>query len=183
KIAPGNWQSHMGLDRSVFVNAASWGLVVTGKLVTPGEQKGLTRALSRLVARSGGPVIRAGVKMAMRMLGEQFVAGQTIREALGKAKAQEAKGFSYSYDMLGEAATTAQDAERYMADYTAAIHAIGKAAKGRGPYEGPGISIKLSALHPRYARAQYGRVMDQLLPRLKELARLAKGYDIGLNID
>src|SRR5690606_15743780 len=169
KIAPGNWQSHMGLDRSVFVNAASWGLVVTGKLVTPVDEKGLSRALSRLVARAGEPVIRAGVKMAMRMLGGQFVAGHTIQEAHGKAKAQEARGFSYSYDMLGEAATTAGDAERYMADYTAAIHAIGKAAKGRGPYGGPGISIKLSALHPRYARGQYGRVMGELLPRLKDL--------------
>src|SRR5690606_35406634 len=94
-----------------------------------------------------------------------------------------ARGFSYSYDMLGEAATSAGDAERYMADYTAAIHAIGKAAKGRGPYGRPGISIKVSALHPRYARARYGRVMGELLPRLKDLARLSQSYDIGLNID
>src|SRR5690606_11143379 len=107
KIAPGNWQSHMGLDRSVFVNAASWGLVVTGRLVTPVDEKGLSRALSRLVARSGEPAIRAGIKMAMRMLGEQFVAGQTIGEALKHARDWEAKGFGYSYDMLGEAATTA----------------------------------------------------------------------------
>ena len=183
KIAPGNWQSHMGLDRSVFVNAASWGLVVTGKLVTPVDEKGLSRALSRLVARSGEPVIRAGVKMAMRMLGEQFVSGQTIKEALEHARSWEARGFTYSYDMLGEAATTAADADRYMADYVGAINAIGKAASGRGPYGGPGISIKLSALHPRYARAQYERVMDELLPRVKELAKLAQSYDIGLNID
>ena len=183
KIAPGNWQSHLGLDRSVFVNAATWGLVVTGKLVTPVDEKGLSRALSRLVARSGEPVVRAGVKMAMRMLGEQFVSGQTIAEALRNSRAWEEKGFSYSYDMLGEAATTAADAKRYMGEYVGAIHAIGKVAAGRGPYGGPGISIKLSALHPRYARAQYQRVMDELLPRLKELARLAKGYDIGLNID
>ncbi|WMT91335.1 trifunctional transcriptional regulator/proline dehydrogenase/L-glutamate gamma-semialdehyde dehydrogenase [Pelagibacterium sp. H642] len=183
KIAPGNWQKHLGLDRSVFVNAATWGLVVTGKLVTPVDEKGLSSALSRLVARSGEPVIRAGVKMAMRMLGEQFVAGQTIGEALKHARDWEAKGFGYSYDMLGEAATTAADADRYMADYVGAINAIGKAANKRGPYAGPGISIKLSALHPRYTRAQYARVMGELLPRLKELARLAKGYDIGLNID
>ncbi len=183
KIAPGNWQKHLGLDRSVFVNAATWGLVVTGKLVTPVDESGLSNALSRIVARSGEPVIRAGVKMAMRMLGEQFVAGQDIGEALKNARSWEAKGFGYSYDMLGEAATTAHDAERYMAEYVGAIHAIGKAAAGKGPYAGPGISIKLSALHPRYARTKYDRVMAELLPRLKELAGLAKSYDIGLNID
>jgi RHH-type proline utilization regulon transcriptional repressor/proline dehydrogenase/delta 1-pyrroline-5-carboxylate dehydrogenase len=183
KIAPGNWQKHLGLDRSVFVNAATWGLVVTGKLVTPVDESGLSNALSRIVSRSGEPVIRAGVKMAMRMLGEQFVAGQDISEAVKNAKAWEAKGFGYSYDMLGEAATTAHDADRYMAEYVGAIHAIGKAAAGKGPYAGPGISIKLSALHPRYARTKYGRVMAELLPRLKDLAALAKSYDIGLNID
>jgi RHH-type proline utilization regulon transcriptional repressor/proline dehydrogenase/delta 1-pyrroline-5-carboxylate dehydrogenase len=183
KIAPGNWQKHLGLDRSVFVNAATWGLVVTGKLVTLVDEKGLSSTLSRLVARSGEPVVRAGVRMAMGMLGEQFVAGQTVREALRHARSWEARGFGYSYDMLGEAAITAVDADRYMADYVGAIHAIGKAADRRGPYAGPGISIKLSALHPRYTRTQYGRVMGELLPRLKELARLAKGYDIGLNID
>ncbi|AEQ50603.1 trifunctional transcriptional regulator/proline dehydrogenase/L-glutamate gamma-semialdehyde dehydrogenase [Pelagibacterium halotolerans] len=183
KIAPGNWQKHLGLDRSVFVNAATWGLVVTGKLVTPVDESGLSNALSRIVARSGEPVIRAGVKMAMRMLGEQFVAGQDIAEALKNARSWEAKGFGYSYDMLGEAATTAHDAERYMAEYVGAIHAIGKASAGKGPYGGPGISIKLSALHPRYARTKYDRVMAELLPRLKELAALAKSYDIGLNID
>lgn len=183
KIAPGNWEGHLGLDRSLFVNAATWGLVVTGKLVSPVDEQGLSHALNRLVARSGEPVIRAGVKMAMKMLGEQFVSGQTIGEALKNGRKHEAKGFAYSYDMLGEAATTAHDADRYMADYVNAIHAIGKAAKGKGIYAGPGISIKLSALHPRYARAKQQRVMSELLPRLKDLAGLAKGYNIGLNID
>lgn len=183
KIAPGKWQEHLGLDRPLFVNAATWGLVVTGKLVTPVDERGLTKALTRLVARSGEPVIRAGVRLAMKMLGEQFVTGQTIDEALKNGRKMEAKGFSYSYDMLGEAATTARDASRYMQDYVNAIHAIGKAAQGKGVYHGPGISIKLSALHPRYTRAKYDRVMSELLPRLKELAGLAKSYDIGLNID
>ncbi|WP_196259737.1 trifunctional transcriptional regulator/proline dehydrogenase/L-glutamate gamma-semialdehyde dehydrogenase [Pelagibacterium limicola] len=183
KIAPGKWQGHLGLDRSLFVNAATWGLALTGKLVTPVDEQGLSRALTRLVARSGEPVIRAGVRMAMTMLGEQFVSGQTIGEALRNGRTWEAKGFSYSYDMLGEAATTAHDAERYMADYVNAIHAIGKASRHKGVYKGPGISIKLSALHPRYARAKHARVMAELLPRLKALAELAKGYDIGLNID
>jgi len=183
KIAPGDWQSHLGGGRSLFVNAASWGLVITGKLVTPVDERGLSQALTRLVARSGEPVIRAGVNMAMKLMGEQFVAGQTIDEALRNGRKHEARGFRYSYDMLGEAATTAQDAERYMQDYRSAIHAIGKAASGRSVYEGPGISIKLSALHPRYSRSQYDRVVRELLPRVIELAVLAKSYDIGLNID
>ncbi|MET3900076.1 RHH-type proline utilization regulon transcriptional repressor/proline dehydrogenase/delta 1-pyrroline-5-carboxylate dehydrogenase [Devosia sp. UYZn731] len=183
KIAPGDWQSHLGGSRSLFVNAATWGLVVTGKLVSPVDETGLGNALSRLVARSGEPVIRAGVNLAMKLMGEQFVSGQTIGEALKNGRSLEAKGFRYSYDMLGEAATTARDAERYLQDYRTAIHAIGKAAAGRGVYEGPGISIKLSALHPRYSRSQYGRVIGELLPRVIELAALAKSYDIGLNID
>jgi RHH-type proline utilization regulon transcriptional repressor/proline dehydrogenase/delta 1-pyrroline-5-carboxylate dehydrogenase len=128
-------------------------------------------------------VIRRGVDLAMRMMGEQFVTGETIGEALRRSRPQEEKGFTYSYDMLGEAATTAADAARYYRDYEAGIHAIGKASAGRGVYAGPGISIKLSALHPRYSRAQAGRVMGELLPRVKALALLAKGYDIGLNID
>ncbi|KKB13125.1 transcriptional regulator [Devosia geojensis] len=183
KIAPGDWQSHLGRGRSLFVNAATWGLVVTGKLVSPVDDEGLSKALTRLIVRSGEPVIRAGVNLAMKMMGEQFVSGETIGEALRNGRAMEARGFRYSYDMLGEAATTARDAERYMEDYRQAIHAIGKAAEGKGVYEGPGISIKLSALHPRYARAQYARVMAELTPRVVELALLAHSYDIGLNID
>jgi len=183
KIADGDWGGHLGGGRSLFVNAATWGLVVTGKLVGSVDDRGLGAALTRLVARVGEPVIRRGVDLAMRMMGEQFVTGETIAEALKRARAQEAKGFQYSYDMLGEAATTAADAARYLEDYRQAIHAIGKASDGRGVYAGPGISIKLSALHPRYSRAQAERVVGELLPRVKELALLAKGYDIGLNID
>ena len=167
----------------MFVNAATWGLVVTGKLVGSVDDRGLGAALARLVARAGEPVIRRGVDLAMRMMGEQFVTGETIDEALKRARVLEAKGFGYSYDMLGEAATTMADAERYYADYDQAIHAIGTASKGRGIYTGPGISIKLSALHPRYVRAQSDRVVGELLPRVRELALLAKGYDIGFNID
>jgi RHH-type proline utilization regulon transcriptional repressor/proline dehydrogenase/delta 1-pyrroline-5-carboxylate dehydrogenase len=121
--------------------------------------------------------------MAMRLMGEQFVTGETIAQALANARQREARGFRYSYDMLGEAALTGQDAERYQADYERAIHAIGRASAGRGVYEGPGISIKLSALHPRYSRAQLQRVMDELYPVLRGLAVLAKQYGIGLNID
>jgi RHH-type proline utilization regulon transcriptional repressor/proline dehydrogenase/delta 1-pyrroline-5-carboxylate dehydrogenase len=183
KIADGDWSAHVGGGKSLFVNAATWGLVVTGKLVGSVDESGLGAALTRLVARAGEPVIRRGVDLAMRMMGEQFVTGETIDEALRRARVQEAKGFGYSYDMLGEAATTADDATRYLADYERAIHAIGKASAGRGIYGGPGISIKLSALHPRYVRAQAARVMAELLPRVKALAVLAKGYDIGFNID
>ena len=183
KIADGDWGSHLGGGKSLFVNAATWGLVVTGKLVGSADDRGLGAALTRLVARAGEPVIRRGVDLAMRMMGEQFVTGETIDKALKRARALEAKGFRYSYDMLGEAATTMADADRYYAEYEAAIHAIGKAAAGRGIYEGPGISIKLSALHPRYSRSQAGRVCDELLPDVRSLALLAKRYDIGLNID
>ena len=118
----------------------------------------LGAALSRLIARAGAPVIRRGVDMAMRMMGEQFVTGETIAEALKRSKPLEARGFRYSYDMLGEAALTEADAQRYFQSYAKAIHAIGQACRGQGVLKGPGISIKLSALHPRYARAKAERV-------------------------
>ncbi len=183
KVSNGDWHSHLGQSRSLFVNAATWGLVVTGKLTTTQSEAGLSAALTRLVGRGGEPVIRKGVDLAMRMMGEQFVTGQTIAEALANSRKHEARGFRYSYDMLGEAATTAADAACYLRDYETAIHAIGRASAKRGIYEGPGISIKLSALHPRYARAQRDRVMGELYERLHGLAVLARRYDIGLNID
>jgi RHH-type proline utilization regulon transcriptional repressor/proline dehydrogenase/delta 1-pyrroline-5-carboxylate dehydrogenase len=183
KIANGDWKSHLGGGRSVFVNAATWGLVITGKLSASVNDEGLAAALTRLIARASEPVVRRGVDLAMRMMGEQFVTGETIAEALKRARKMEEKGFGYSYDMLGEAATTAADARRYYTDYESAIHAIGKASNGRGIYEGPGISIKLSALHPRYSRAQSERVIGELLPRVRALAALAKSYGIGFNID
>ncbi|MDE2619342.1 MAG: proline dehydrogenase family protein, partial [Sphingomonadales bacterium] len=183
KLADGDWSAHLGGGRSLFVNAATWGLAITGKLVGSVDDRGLGAALARLVARAGEPVIRRGVDLAMRMMGEQFVMGETIDEAVRRARALEARGFRYSYDMLGEAAMTAADAARFYRDYEQAIHVIGAAAERRGIYEGPGISIKLSALHPRYARAQAGRVMAELLPRVRSLALLCKTYAIGLNID
>ncbi|NYZ17146.1 trifunctional transcriptional regulator/proline dehydrogenase/L-glutamate gamma-semialdehyde dehydrogenase [Azospirillum sp. RWY-5-1] len=183
KIGVGDWESHIGHSPSLFVNAATWGLVVTGRLTGTSSAQGLSAALTKLIGRGGEPLIRKGVDIAMRMMGEQFVTGQTIAEALANSRKMEAKGFRYSYDMLGEAAVTARDAERYYADYEQAIHAIGRAAGRRGIYEGPGISVKLSALHPRYSRAQADRVMAELLPRLTALTLLARRYDIGLNID
>ena len=183
KIAHGQWQSHAGRSPSVFVNAATWGLLLTGKLVATHSEAGLSTTLTRLIGKGGEPLIRKGVDMAMRMMGEQFVTGETIAQALDHAKRLESEGFRYSYDMLGEAAVTAHDAERYRIAYEQAIHAIGKASVGRGVYDGPGISIKLSALHPRYVRAQHARVMDELYPVLRDLTLLARRYDIGLNID
>ena len=183
KISHGQWTAHLGRSPSLFVNAATWGLLLTGRLVGTHSEGGLNATLGGLIRKGGEPLIRKGVDMAMRMMGEQFVTGETIALALDHARRLEAQGFRYSYDMLGEAALTAGDAARYLAAYEASIHAIGQAAGGKGVHEGPGISIKLSALHPRYSRAQYARVMDELYPLLLKLAVLAKGYDIGLNID
>ncbi|MEH3085746.1 MAG: trifunctional transcriptional regulator/proline dehydrogenase/L-glutamate gamma-semialdehyde dehydrogenase [Xylophilus ampelinus] len=183
KIAGGDWRRHLGRSPSLFVNAATWGLLLTGRLVSTHSEAGLSAALGRLAAKGGEPLIRQAVDRAMRMMGEQFVAGETIGQALRHARPREAQGFAYSYDMLGEAALTARDAERYLEDYRRAIDAIGRAAAGAGVQAGPGISIKLSALHPRYGRAQQARVMEELYPRLLGLAEQARGYGIGLNID
>ncbi|WP_341675911.1 trifunctional transcriptional regulator/proline dehydrogenase/L-glutamate gamma-semialdehyde dehydrogenase [Niveibacterium sp. SC-1] len=183
KLAGGDWERHLGHSASLFVNAATWGLLVTGRLAGTHSEHGLRAALGRVVARGGEPVIRLAMDRALRLLGEQFVAGETIQSALARAQQREARGFRHSYDMLGEAARTDEDAQRYFLAYESAIHAIGAAAGGRGVIAGPGISIKLSALHPRYVRAQRVRVMGELYPRLRALAALAAGYDIGLNID
>ncbi|SNS13293.1 L-proline dehydrogenase /delta-1-pyrroline-5-carboxylate dehydrogenase [Noviherbaspirillum humi] len=183
KISRGDWRRHLGASPSPFVNAASWGLLITGRLVSEPGEGGFGAALTRLIARGGEPLIRKGMDLAMRMLGSQFVTGRTIEEALAHAREREARGYRYSYDMLGEAALTAEDAGRYYEAYRHAIDAIGAASAGRGIRNGPGISVKLSALHPRYGRAQKERVMAELLPRLKALLLQAKRHGIGLNID
>ncbi|RPE66709.1 L-proline dehydrogenase /delta-1-pyrroline-5-carboxylate dehydrogenase [Tibeticola sediminis] len=183
KIGRGQWQQHLGRSPSPFVNAAAWGLLITGRLVATHSEGGLKAALARILAKGGEPLVRKGVDMAMRLMGEQFVLGQTIAEALARARTLEAQGFRHSYDMLGEAALTDADAERYFQAYAEAINAIGAAAQGRGVRERAGISIKLSALHPRYSRSQRARVLAELYPRLRTLARLARAQDIGLNID
>ncbi len=185
KIATGDWQAHLGGSASMFVNASTWGLLVTGKVVGRKALGSghLAGALGGLLARCGEPVVRAGVTFAMRMMGEQFVLGETITDALDKARSRVAEGYAHSYDMLGEAAMTEADAACYLRAYEQAIHAIGAAATGKGPYVDAGISIKLSALHSRYRRARMDRVFAELLPRVRGLALLAKHYDIGLNID
>lgn len=183
KLADGDWKRHVGHSPSMFVNAAAWGLVLTGKLTTDVSDDSMASALTRVLQKGGEPFIRGGVNYAMKLLGKQFVTGQTIDEALSNGKERERLGYRFSFDMLGEAAMTQADADRYFNDYVNAIHAIGKDAKGAGVYDGNGISVKLSAIHPRYFRSQHKRVMSELLPKLKALFLLAKEYDIGLNID
>lgn len=185
KIGDADWAAHLGHSESVFVNASTWALMLTGRVVRLEESdtRDFGGVLRRLVHRSGEPVIRKAITQAMRILGRQFVMGRTIEEALERAKSDEAKGYRYSYDMLGEAARTMADAERYFDSYKAAIAAIGKAAAGRGPIDAPGISVKLSALHPRYEFGQTDRVMHELAPRLLALAVDAKRQDIGFTVD
>ncbi len=182
KLARQQWGRHVGKSASTLVNTATLGLVLTGQL-TNVDAASTAQTLKRLTYRLTAPLIRRAVGLGMRVLGQQFVMGETIDAALVRARAMEAKGFRYSDDMLGEAALTAKDAATYKQAYLDAIHAIGRQADGRGVHEGPGISIKLSALHPRYDRTQRARVLTELAPDLLELAELAKHYDIGLNID
>ncbi|MET4804939.1 bifunctional proline dehydrogenase/L-glutamate gamma-semialdehyde dehydrogenase PutA [Limibacillus sp. MBR-115] len=184
KISAADWQSHLGRSDSLFVNASTWALMLTGRVVRLDEaQKDFSGVLGRLVHRSGEPVIRTAVTQAMRILGRQFVMGRNIKEAIERARSDEAKGYRYSYDMLGEAARTMADAERYFESYRKAIAAIGKAGKGKSVADSPGISVKLSALHPRYEFSQRDRVMKELMPRLLQLAVEAKELDIGLTVD
>jgi RHH-type transcriptional regulator, proline utilization regulon repressor / proline dehydrogenase / delta 1-pyrroline-5-carboxylate dehydrogenase len=178
KIGGQDWVRHLGGSNLLFVNASSWGLMLTGKMVSWSPN-----TLLGGLARLGEPVIRTALKAAMRHLGNCFVLGQKIGEALANARDGEAKGFRHSYDMLGEGARTAADADAYFRNYQEAITAIGTASSGLGPITGPGVSIKLSALHPRYEVAQADRVLAELAPRLLHLARMAKNFQIGLVVD
>ena len=185
KIGGADWDAHMGHGEGMFVNASTWALMLTGRVIRPEpeEQREPRTVLSRLVKRLGEPVIRQAMVQAMRIMGRQFVMGRTIKEALDRATGPEGKGYRYSYDMLGEAARTHADAERYLKSYHAAIDAIGKRAKGRGPIDGPGISVKLSALWPRYETARRVEAQAALTERLKALALAAKEHGIGLTMD
>src|SRR3954454_5784515 len=183
KIAAADWHSHLGHSGSLFVNASTWALMLTGRLLRPENENDIGDALRRLIARAGEPVWRQAVTAAMRILAGQFVMGRTIEEALERAAAAERPGYRPSFDMAGEAARTMADAGHYRAAYDHAIAAIGKAAAGRPIESAPGISVKLSALHPRYEMAQRERVMRELLPSLLGLARHAKEAGIGFTID
>ncbi|MDE2440126.1 MAG: proline dehydrogenase family protein, partial [Betaproteobacteria bacterium] len=182
KISQGDWRAHLGHSGSLFVNAATWGLMVTGTMVATHREDTLGNALSRVIVRGGEPLIRRGVEFAMNLLGQQFVMGETVDQALERSRTNRGRGFTHSFDMLGEAALTTYDAEIYCQAYERAIHTIGQASN-RGVIDGDGISVKLSALHPRYCRAQHRRVMEELYPRLLVLAELAAHYRIGFNID
>jgi RHH-type proline utilization regulon transcriptional repressor/proline dehydrogenase/delta 1-pyrroline-5-carboxylate dehydrogenase len=185
KITQPDWEQHLGKSKSTFVNAATWALMLTGKVISPqrASTHNLSSVLQRLTRRSGEPVIREAVSQAMKILGRQFVMGQTIDEALKRAVPMESKGFLYSYDMLGEEACTLDDADKYFASYMLAIETIGKASVGKNSYTGPGISVKLSALHPRYEWRHRNRVLRELLPRLLDLVLAAKKWDLGFTVD
>jgi RHH-type proline utilization regulon transcriptional repressor/proline dehydrogenase/delta 1-pyrroline-5-carboxylate dehydrogenase len=182
KIGSADWASHMGQSDSLFVNASTWGLMLTGKLVDVDEEArtDLSGFLKRIAGRLGEPVIRQAVATAVKIMGEQFVVGRTIEAAL---KRSDREGWLCSFDMLGEGARTVADAERYEKIYADAIEAVGKTAKGQGPEAGHGVSVKLSALSPRYEATQEDRVWEELYPRILRLALIAAKYDINYTID
>lgn len=183
KIAPYDWQEHFGHSGSSVVNASTVALMLTGRILDEDNSASVSGLLNRTVKRLGEPVVRMAVKQAMREMGNQFVLGQTIEQALDRGRAETKRGFLYSYDMLGEAALTQADADQYFEAYADAIRAIG-ASTGEGPLtDQPGISVKLSALHPRFEYAKSQRLLKELAPRLNALARLAKKYNLGLNVD
>ena len=183
KISPSSWGEHLGGSSSSLVNASTWALMLSGKILKEPAGNSIADVLHGAVKRLGEPVIRVAVQKAMKEMGHQFVLGQTISEAQKRGAAMEAKGYTYSYDMLGEAALTSKDATGYFHSYCDAIRALAKNAKSPDMTRNPGISIKLSALHPRYEVGQTERVMDELVPRVRELAVLAKNSNMGLNID
>ena len=187
KIAPGDWDSHSGKSESMFVNASTWALMLTGRVVRMGQTAGwdFEGILKKLVARSGEPVIRQAIMAAMRMLGGQFVLGRTMDEAMKNARSWREQGYRYSFDMLGEAAYTQSDAERHMADYRSGIDRIAEAYRDDDSpiFERPSISVKLSAVHPRYEWAKKSRVMRELKPALADLARRARAANIAMTID
>jgi len=182
KIAPGNWAHHLGRSASPLVNASTWALMLTGRVLDD-ERPAPVQALRGALRRLGEPVIRAATLRAMKEMGRQFVLGETITAAMVRARANEAKGFTHSYDMLGEAARTEADAARYLAAYAHAITALSDAAQADDIRDNPGISVKLSALSPRFDPAQRGRMMRDLVVRLRILARQAARANMGLNVD
>jgi RHH-type proline utilization regulon transcriptional repressor/proline dehydrogenase/delta 1-pyrroline-5-carboxylate dehydrogenase len=182
KIAPSDWGRHMGHSTSPLVNASTWALMLTGKVLDEGSASPV-QSLRRAIKRLGEPVIRAAVGRAMREMGAQFVLGENIGAAMRRGAIEEAKGYTYSYDMLGEAARTETDAQRYRTAYADAIDAIARAARGNDIRTNPGISVKLSALYPRYDMLQAQSAKAALAPRLTALARAAASAGIGLNVD
>jgi len=195
KLSQGDWERHVGRNKSLLVNAGTWGMMLTGKLVSlegdPGGNPG--GLFARLASRVGEPVARVALRQGMKLMAEQFVMGRDIREALARSREGEAARYRYSFDMLGEAAFTEADAQRYFAAYEAAIDAIAADAAAHSPssvsangpavFSNPGISIKLSALHPRYEYAQRDRVLRELTPRVQSLVERARRGEVGVTLD
>jgi RHH-type proline utilization regulon transcriptional repressor/proline dehydrogenase/delta 1-pyrroline-5-carboxylate dehydrogenase len=183
KISPSSWGEHLGSSSSSLVNASTWALMLSGKVLKDPKGNGIADLLHSAVKRLGEPVIRLAVQSAMKEMGHQFVLGETIQEAVERGKSSQELGYTYSYDMLGEAALTYKDATTFFHAYCDAIRTLATHSKSDDITKNPGISIKLSALHPRYELGQKTRVMDELVPRVRELAILAKSAQMGLNID
>ena len=186
KFSQGDWKKHLGASDSLLVNAGTWGMMLTGKLVAPTVDSfaDVGGWLTRLAAKAGEPIVRASLRQGMKLMAEQFVMGRNIEDALQRADSDDQAKYRHSYDMLGEAAMTAQDAERYFIAYKDAIKAISTAVKpGQSVFEAPGISVKLSALHPRYELAHCERLVHELLPKLLVLAEMARDGGIGLTFD
>ena len=185
KIKAGNWNSHRNNSKSLFVNASTWGLMLTGQLVSLDAEitENTDNWVRRLTASAGEPVIRAAVMQAMKIMGGQYVLGRNIKEGLKRGAKQNDPETRFSFDMLGEGARTDGDARNYLAAYASAIDSIGQSAKDSDVHSANGISVKLSALHPRYYFAQYDLVIKELLPRIKQLCVQAAQYNIGLSID
>lgn len=191
KVGGGRWERHLGHSDSLFVNASTWGLLLTGRIVKLKGDTGTSPGglLKRMVVRSGEPVIRQALRQAMRVMGDQFVLGRTIKEALARAEPLQAKGYRFSFDMLGEAARTSSDASRYLERYMQAVDAVGRQAgsldsehpdalMGR-----PSLSVKLSAIHPRFEPGKEARLSRELLPRMLELGEAARARGLGLTFD
>src|SRR5262249_14771325 len=178
KLAAGDWAHHEMKSHALLVSASAWALGISARIIHPGETP--ESILDNLTRRLGLPALRAAVRQAMRLLGAHFVLGQTIEDAVTRAAARPA--FRYSFDMLGEGARTAANAERYFEAYAHAIATIGSGASGALPAR-PGISVKLSALHPRYEPLARERVLTELTPRLIALARQAKAHDLNFTVD
>jgi len=185
KLSEANWESHLGKSESLFVNASTWGLMLTGRMVKVGRsaRRDVRSVLARLANKSGEPVVRLAIRQAMRIMGHQYVMGRDIKSAMERSRTRANKRYRYSFDMLGEAALTAADARRYRDAYAAAIDSIGKAAGDTDIFDAPSISVKLSALHPRYEAAQRDRVMTELVPVLRDLAVRARRNGIALTVD
>ncbi|GGK53865.1 bifunctional proline dehydrogenase/L-glutamate gamma-semialdehyde dehydrogenase PutA [Salinarimonas ramus] len=181
KLGQGDFAHHEAKSGAFLVSASAWALGITARVIRPGETpEGI---LQQMTKRLGLPTVRTATRQAMRVLGSHFVLGQTIEEALSRARSGKGRVYRYSFDMLGEGARTADDAQRYFKSYADAIDAIGRGAGDKRLPERPGISVKLSALHPRYEALSRERVLAELTPRVIDLARKAKGYDLNFTVD